>query len=280
MLDRLFQEKFNLDCYALLINYLGCFEDRQRFKEKLYAFLASVEDKICENCKIRKEHNIMRVFDCKVATCIAVYQNAPHIADNLCSACTAEWQHLQIALQLLSISFTYKPTLVRGLDYYDKTVFEFVSDNLGAQSAFCSGGRYNRLATELGAKHDIPSIGAAIGIERLLLLLEPIKDKLSLQPTKPLYLILPLAQEQHGTALLLADTLHAHALCVDVLLEKDSLKSMMRKANKMGARYVLLIGSEEQQQREVTVKNMLDGNEERVKQVNLVSYLTDAVRTS
>jgi len=274
MLDRLFQEKLTLDTFALQLNFLGCFEDRQRFKIVLEKFLKSVEHQICETCKVRREHNSMRVFDCKTQTCKELYTNAPHIADNLCSGCAEEWQTLQTHLQLLSISYSYNPTLVRGLDYYDKTVFEFVSFDLGSQNAFCSGGRYNRLANELGAKHEVPSIGAAIGIERVLLLLEPIKDRLVMEQPLPLHLILPLGKEQHSLALLLADTLHAHDLCVDILVDDESVKSMMRKANKMGAHYCLLIGSDEQQAREVTVKNMLTGQEERVNQVDLVNYLS------
>lgn len=276
MLDRLFQEKLTLDTFALQLNFLGCFEDRQRFKEVLQKFLNGVQDQICQTCKVRKEHNIMRVFDCKVEMCKELYANAPHIVDNLCDSCSQEWQTLQTHLQLLSISYSYNPTLVRGLDYYDKTVFEFVSHDLGSQNAFCSGGRYNRLATELGARHDVPSIGAAIGIERLLLMLEPIKDKLMLPQPLPLHLIVPFSKEQHSLALLLADTLQVHELCVDILLDEDSVKSMMRKANKMGAHYCLLIGSDEQQAREVTVKNMVTGQEERIKQVDLVNYLNVA----
>ncbi len=273
MLDRLFQEAFKLDVYALLINYLGCFDDRQRFKKKLYEFLNNVQEQLCADCLLRKEHNILRVFDCKVATCRVLYENAPRIADNLCKECEAEWHRLQDQLHILSISFSYSPYLVRGLDYYDKTVFEFVSDNLGAQRAFCGGGRYNRLATQLGAPTDVPAVGASIGIERLTLLLEPMMAQLPLEMPPTLHIIIPLSKEQHSLALLLADELQAQQLCVDIMLEDDSLKSMMRKANKMGARYVLLIGSQEQEARKVMVKDMITGSEELIDQTALVSYL-------
>lgn len=273
MLDRLFHEKFNLDNYALLLNFLGCFEDRQKFKKKLHDFLNSVQDKLCSDCLVRKEHNIMRIFDCKVPTCKEIYKNAPHIADCLCDCCKQEWQQLQDQLHLLSVSYSYSPLLVRGLDYYDKTVFEFTSDNLGAQTAFCGGGRYNRLATQLGASKDFPCVGASIGIERLLLLLEPIMDRLQLPPEPSLHIIIPVALEQQPLALLLADELQAHNLCVDIFLEGDSLKSMMRKANKMGASFVLIIGSDEQAARKVMVKKMVTGQEELLDQTAVVTYL-------
>jgi histidyl-tRNA synthetase len=273
MLDRLFQEKFTLDTYALLVNFLGCFEDRQQFKKILYDFLSSVQNKICADCIVRKEHNIMRVFDCKVPTCKELYTNAPRIADNLCKTCQVEWQQLQDQLHLLSISFSYSPYLVRGLDYYDKTVFEFTSDNLGSQTAFCGGGRYNRLATHLGAAEDSACVGASIGIERLLLLLEPVMDRLQLPTESPLTIIMPMGMEQQPLALLLADELHAHNLCVDIFLEGDSLKSMMRKANKMGAAHVLIIGSNEQAARKVMIKKMVTGHEELVDQTTVAAYL-------
>lgn len=273
MLDRLFQERLLLDAYALQINFLGCPDDRARFKEVLHSFLNDHEKQLCSNCLVRKEHNILRIFDCKVETCKEIYKKAPHITDYLCASCKDEWQRLQINLQLLSISYTINPNLVRGLDYYDKTVFEFMSTDLGSQNAFCGGGRYSRLATALGAKHDVPSIGAAIGIERVLLLLEPIKDRLALPQPPPLQVIVPFSPEQHGLALLLADTLHAQNFCVDTLLEQESIKSMMRKAHKMGAQHCLLIGPDEQQTREVTVKNMITGHEERMKQVDVAAYL-------
>ncbi|MFI5333503.1 MAG: His/Gly/Thr/Pro-type tRNA ligase C-terminal domain-containing protein, partial [Candidatus Babeliales bacterium] len=174
---------------------------------------------------------------------------------------------------LLSVSYHHNPTLVRGLDYYSKTVFEFVSGNLGAQNAFCAGGRYDQLVSNLGGNQDQPSIGAAIGIERLMLLLEASNNPLLIPQPLPLHVIIPLSVQQHSLALLLADELQAQALATEILLEGDSLKSMMRKANKLGAKYCLLLGEDEQSKREVTVKNMVTGQEERIAQTALVGYL-------
>lgn len=144
--------------------------------------------------------------------------------------------------------------MVRGLDYYTKTVFVFDSPSLGAQSEFCGGGRYNQLVSQLGGKVDQPSIGAAIGIDRTLLLLEQIRDTLALPQQPALHVILPIEEKQYSLALLLADTLQHNGLCTDVLLEGGSIKSMMRKANKMGAKYALIVGADEQQEKKEGVK--------------------------
>ena len=275
MLDRMFHEQLGLNNFALLINFIGCFEDRVAFKVELLEFLATDTARdICDLCTVRKDTNIMRIFDCKNPVCQTIYQKAPHIADNLCEPCDGEWKQLQEQLSLLSVSFVYKPTLVRGLDYYNKTVFEFVSDNLGAQNAFCAGGRYDSLVAQLGGKQDQPSVGAAIGIERLVLLLEPAKDQLRMPQAPALHVIIPMGAEQQTLALLLADELQAADLCTELLLDGDSLKNAMRQANKLGASYCLLLGSDEQATRTVTVKNMITSASERMPQIDVIKFLS------
>ncbi|KKP35346.1 MAG: Histidine-tRNA ligase [candidate division TM6 bacterium GW2011_GWF2_32_72] len=274
MFDRLFTEKCMLQNYVLQINFLGCPEDRKLFKEKLYKFLESKSDQICQKCLERKEKNILRVLDCKIETCQKNYEKAPKITDSLCGECSKEWQKLQETLEILSISFIINSKLVRGLDYYNKTVFEFVSDSLGAQSAFCAGGRYDNLVKEVGAKEDFPSVGAAIGIERMLLLLEEVQDKLSLPQPKVLTVIMPVEEAQNELALLVADELQAHNLCTEVMLEGDSFKSMMRKANKLGAKHVIILGEDEQKNGTLTIKNMLTGTQNVIPQSEVVKYLS------
>lgn len=276
MLDRLFTDVFKLDNYALVINFLGTPEDRVAHRAALLAFLNKHVDDLCETCKIRKDTNIMRVFDCKNEHCGQLYQRAPMITDYLSPASEREWQEVRNNLELLGVSYSHRPTLVRGLDYYSKTVFEFVSDNLGAQNAFCGGGRYDSLAKQLGAHHDQPSLGAAFGIERLLLLLDPIRDQLSLSHEPALNLILPLTQAQQPLALLLAESLRLQKIDVDVLLDYDSLKDMMRHANKVAATYVLIIGEDEQRLQTVTIKNMITGVSETVAQIDVALYLKKA----
>ncbi|MCK5632207.1 histidine--tRNA ligase [bacterium] len=273
MLDRFFHEKLKLTNGALLINFLGCPDDRKAFRILLAEFLNNLPGDICDTCKVRKDTNIMRVFDCKNPDCQKLYRNAPRMTDNLCDGCGQEWQILQDQLQLLSVSFSVDHTLVRGLDYYSKTVFEFVSDNLGAQSSICGGGRYNQLVSQLGGAKDQPSIGVAIGIERLLLLLEQNRSELPLPSAPALHVILPMTKQHHSLALVLAGTLQANNLCTDILLEGNSLKSMMRTANKLGAKYSLILGDQEQIDGTVTVKNMMTSESKIIKQVDLSSYL-------
>ena len=274
MLDRFFHEKLHLNNYALVINYLGCFADRKTYQILLKEFLESPEAAgICSTCIERKDKNSMRIFDCRSPSCQEIYRNAPTIVDNLCSACTTEWTQLQEQLHLLSVSYACKPTLVRGLDYYCKTVFEFVSDNLGAQNTFCGGGRYDQLVTQPGGKQDQPSIGAAMGLERIMLLLNPMPQALIMPQPPALHVIIPMSAEHISLALLIADTLAAAGLSVDALVEQDSVKSMLRQTNKIGAAYALLIGDEEHQSRSITVKNMLTSAQETIKQIDLVAYL-------
>jgi histidyl-tRNA synthetase len=274
MLERLFHEELKINNFALLINFLGCADDRARYKQKLHEFLTLHASALCALCLERKERNILRVLDCKNPSCQASYRAAPVITDFLCDECAQEWKLLQRLLHELSVSYTHAPHLVRGLDYYNKTIFEFVSVGaLGSQSTFCAGGRYDGLARQLGSKHDYPSIGAAIGVERTVLLLEALKDQLQINKPAPLHLIIPLGFDQQPLALHIADELHARALRADILLESGSLKSMLRKADARHAWTSILIGPEEQQGLYVTVKDMRSGTEIQVPQRELADFL-------
>jgi histidyl-tRNA synthetase len=272
MLDRLFSEVFKLDCYALTIHFLGCQQDRENFKATVHSFLDAHIQQLCDQCKVRKEKNILRVFDCKQESCKALYVSAPRMTDQLCTVCAEEWKELQYLLELLSISYTIVHTLVRGLDYYNKTVFEFVSMNLGAQNAFCGGGRYE-LMKQLGAQHEQSSLGVAIGIERLMLLLEPISAKLPLPQKERLHVILPFSKEQHPLALLIADTLLRAHLCTEILYDENTIGKMLKKADKLGARYALIVGPDEQKINAVTVKDLQTGISETIAQTMLISRL-------
>lgn len=274
MLDRLFSELFNLNNYVLKLNFLGNREERAVFSKKLYEYLKTIENDLCETCKVRMEKNILRVFDCKNEKCKALYQQAPELIDFLEEESKAEWERLKELLDILSVNYVYDKFLVRGLDYYNKTVFEFVSysEQLGAQNTFCGGGRWE-LAREFGMKYDVPSLGAAIGIGRLIMLLEQNRENLSLSSKPPLNLILPYSQAQQSLALLLAYELQSHNLCVDVLLDEHSISNMLRTANKMGAKHVLILGEDEQKNNTVTLKNMISGEQKTLKQIEVAEFL-------
>ncbi|MBV8660564.1 MAG: histidine--tRNA ligase [Candidatus Dependentiae bacterium] len=271
MLSNLFGEKLAIENFVLHINFLGQIEDREIFKIHLYKFLSEHDAILCETCRQRKETNILRVFDCKVEACSRLYKQAPKITDYLTPASQIEWQMVQDQLLQLSVTFVHDPYLVRGLDYYNKTVFEFIGTTLGAQNTFCGGGRYDSLAQQLGSKDQISAIGAGIGMERLLIVLEGQEEKFATQRPK-LVCIIPCALEQNGTALLIADSLQAVGVCVDVLLDEASLKSKLRKADKLQAAYAIVIGQEEQASNFVMIKNMMTGQDEKVSQADLEKY--------
>jgi len=273
MLDTLFADNLKLESYALHLNFLGTTGDREKHKKALIQFLDKNKTKLCKTCLERKDTNPMRIFDCKQESCQTLYKKAPKITDYLSQESEKEWEELKQQLDLLSVTYNENPMLVRGLDYYNKTVFEFISQDLGSQNAFCGGGRYDQLVKEIGGKEDQPSIGAAIGIERLLLLLEPIKDQLPLPQPAALTVIIPIEPEQNPIALLIAQELLHHNKTVDILVDEASIKSKMRKANKLGAQWAIIIGPEEQKNKVAILKNMIKGTDEIVSQVELVKKI-------
>jgi histidyl-tRNA synthetase len=274
MLDSLCSQHLRIENYTLHLNFLGTPHDRAAHKQALLTFLEKHAHTLCQTCLTRKDANTLRIFDCKSPTCQELYTHAPRITDYLCPESDREWRQLKEHLDLLSVTYIEEPTLVRGLDYYNKTVFEFVSHDLGAQSAFCGGGRYDHLVKEIGGNEDQPSIGAAFGVGRLMLIMEHIKDRLPLSQPKTLSIIIPLGPEQHSLALLVADALHQHNICCTVLLDDSSLKSKMRKTNKLGAKWVILLGPEEQETHHAKLKNMVTSTEEVVAQTELVKRIS------
>lgn len=272
MLDTLFGMLLRITPYVIKLNFLGCLDDRRTHKAALLEFLEKNIDTICETCKKRKDANTLRVLDCKNDACQKLYATAPFITQHLCEACNSEWVELQTHLQLLGVNFILDKMLVRGLDYYQKTVFEFSSNQLGSQTAFCGGGRY-LLGKEVGAANDYASIGVGIGIERVLMLLELIKDTLPLAIESRLHVIIPMTKEQDTLGLLLAHELRRENLACDIIFDKASATNMMKKANKMGAAWVLIIGETESQNNTVMLKNMLTGESTPVKQCDLIKAL-------
>lgn len=273
MFDVLFSEIFKFEHYITKLNFLGCSADRKAHREKLVEFLHASTESICDTCIVRRDKNPLRVFDCKNESCKKHYAKAPLLTDFLCSECKNEWQQLQELLSILSVNVVLDPWLVRGLDYYNKTVFEFVSnDALGAQNAFGGGGRYN-LGKDVGADDDLHCVGAGLGFERLAMLVESNKSKLLIPETPALHVLVPFTEEQVPLCLLLADQLQAHGLCVDVILDIAAIGKMMKRVHTMGATWALVIGPDEQAQQMVSAKHMSSGKTESIKQADLLSFL-------
>lgn len=268
MLYTLFLEELAIDTFVLKINYLGQLSDRQEYVVALQTFLENKKSDLCQTCQTRLQTNVLRILDCKSENCQQLLQEAPTLFDFFSPETKQEWQQLCNSLHDLSVTFIHDPQLVRGLDYYNKTVFEFVSTALGAQSAFCGGGRYDGLAQQLGSKQEIPAIGGAIGMERLLMVLEHQKENLS-EKRSPLICVIPFAIEQQTLAMLLADHLQSHGKSVDILFDGTSIKNKMKKAHNMGAQFVLFLGENEQKTNSVMVKNMITGDEKMVLQTEV-----------
>jgi len=272
MLQVLFAEVLGVTDFVLKINFLGEPEDRKKFCEQLVITLTPHKEKLCGVCQVRLEANPLRILDCKSPECQQLTLQVPKLSSFFSQETMQEWQLLQETLQELAITFVVDDQLVRGLDYYNKTVFEFVSVNLGAQNTFCGGGRYDGLAQQLGSKVAVPALGCGIGMERLLMILEPQKQILSIPPL-PLACIVTMDQAQNKLALHLADYLIAHGKCVELLLDDQKIKNKMKRAHDLKATYVLILGDDEQKNNTVTVKNMVTGTQETVLQTELVGKL-------
>lgn len=269
-LENFFTNVLKLHDFVLSINFLGTPDDRAAHRTALLAFVQTKRTDLCTTCQDRIENNLLRIFDCKNPDCIALYKEAPHITDYLSEASATEWQLLNHYLDILSISRVHNPYLVRGLDYYHKTVFEFSSPLLGAQNAFCGGGQYD-LSKQLQLGKQVPAIGAAIGIERLLLLLEAAGAALPIPQPDPLYLIIPFEEEQVALALLTYQTLQQAGMRSEISL--NGIKKGLSKADKEGACCAILIGENEQKQSTVSIKNMSSGSVKIISQAELVSFL-------
>ncbi|ODS36571.1 MAG: histidine--tRNA ligase [Candidatus Altiarchaeales archaeon WOR_SM1_79] len=235
-----FFKKVGLNDVELQINTLGCEECRPRYKEELTQFLAKNVSGLCPDCKRRLETNPLRILDCKVETCREVVAGAPLVIEFICNECSGHFERVQEYLKILNTPFVLNPKMVRGLDYYTRTVFEAVSTKLGAQNAVTAGGRYDHLMRDIGGP-DIPGIGFAMGIERIVLLV-PEEGGMTQFPN---LFIAALGEKAQVKAFELANQLHLEGIKTEMDYEGRSLKAQMRRADKLNSRYVLIMGEEE-----------------------------------
>lgn len=238
------------------VTSIGCKKCRPDYKTALKSFLGSKLDTFCGDCKRRYDANPLRILDCKVPTCIESRKGSPPVLDYLCGECKDHFDSLRGYLELLKVPHTINPNLVRGLDYYTKTAFEVSSENLGSQSAVAAGGRYDSMVDEFGGP-STPGIGFAIGMERIIPL---IKDSVS-GASGPDLLICPLGAAAADKAFLLTEQLRTEGLWVEMNHESTSVRSQMRKANRIGARNVIVIGEEELKNNKIVLKNMISKEE-------------------
>lgn len=244
---------------TLEINSIGCPECRKKFQEALKAYFESYREQLCDTCKSRLERNPMRILDCKSPVCSEIAAGAPKIRDFLCDGCRAHFDAVQRYLTAMDIDFTVNPTIVRGLDYYTRTVFEFVSSEIGAQGTVCGGGRYDGLLEELGGK-PMPACGFGMGIERLLLLMEAQGVPFP-EPKKCDVYLVSMGEAAQVEAAALAEQLREEGLSAQFDTVGRGLKAQMKYADKIGAAYTVVLGDAELESRRVNLKNMRDGTQ-------------------
>ncbi len=240
---------------VLHLNSIGCSQCRKEYSKALIAYFTNRKNELCPTCLERLEKNPLRLLDCKVETCKAVAEQAPVVSDYLCDDCKNHQKKLCTALDTLGVEYVLDPKIVRGLDYYTGTVFEFVSTSIGAQGTVCGGGRYNNLCKEIGGK-EVPAVGFGMGLERLIMVMESLGISFGDAPKRKVY-IAPLGEEQYPVAMKLVADLRAKGVCADSDIVERSLKAQMKYADKCGYEYVVVLGADEVEKGIVTVKDMM-----------------------
>ena len=263
-------KKLGLKDTKLHINSIGCANCRKEYNKALYAYLKSHEGELCETCKERMEKNPLRVIDCKVDAGKGVIENAPRTIDYLDDECKQHFEELKSMLTELNIPFEVDTGIVRGLDYYTKTVFEFV-DSEGF--TLCGGGRYDGLIKEIDEKHDIPSAGFGMGIERIIYFLEKEGVELPSEEKPKLYVGI-LGKEARARAYTIVNELRQKGVVVETDYMDRSVKAQMKYANKIGAQYTVIVGDNELQAGCANVKNMENGETKEVKLDEIADYLS------
>lgn len=254
----------------LNINNIGCVDCRKAYSEALKTYFSAHIQDMCQTCRERLDKNPLRILDCKIETCKNIAVKAPCVLDFLCDKCHIHNEKLQKLLTQMDIPFILNPTIVRGLDYYTGTVFEFISTNIGSQGTVCGGGRYNNLVSDIGGK-SVPAVGFGMGLERLIMVMENAGLPLG-KPESPLIYIAPLGEEQYSIAMETVYKLRSKGISADTDLLARSLKSQMKYADKTGYKYVVVIGENEIENDTVVLKNMLDKNQREIKLSEIDNY--------
>lgn len=255
-------DRLGIKQLRLEINSIGCPTCRAEYHKALKEYFYGYKDELCETCNSRLEKNPMRILDCKSPVCSKIAQGAPKITDYLCNECKEHFASVQKYLDAAGVEYMVNPTIVRGLDYYTKTVFEFVTDFIGAQGTVCGGGRYDGLIEELGGKH-LPSLGFAMGIERLLMLM----DKQGIEIPKPSTCDLYVAVMGEKASLKSFEIIKAVRSC-GLIAETDivgrGLRAQMKYADKIGAKFSMVLGDNEIEQGKAVIKNMSNGEQTEI----------------
>ena len=266
-------EAVGLSGLSLQINSLGCPQCRTGFRNELRAYLFDKKAALCADCRRRADTNPLRVFDCKVEDCKALVSGAPTILDFIDENCRDHFHALQEDLRVLGVSFTVNPMLVRGLDYYNRTTFEIQTDRLGAQNAVLGGGRYDGLSRQLGGP-DHPAIGFALGMERLVALLE---EQARPETSSPELFMIGLGERAEKKVLQWIYELRRQGVWTEMDYSSKGLKAQMKRADRLSARRVLIVGEDEMASGKAVLRNMAAKTQEDISLENLVQNLKKVI---
>ena len=254
---RLFLERIGLEGLSFEVNSIGCEKCRPDYKKALLNFLSGKIDEFCPDCKRRYTFNPLRILDCKVKECIKLRVGAPKVTDFLCNDCREHFDALLSLLRLHNFPHIINPDMVRGLDYYTRTTFEVTSTKLGAQNTVAAGGRYDRLVEEFGGP-PTPAIGFAMGMERIVELLNA-SDRLKIPAPKVFIATIGAPAEKEG--LILAEKLRGKGFWVEINYASSSLRSQLRKADRLSSAYVFMLGDDEISSGKIKWKRLSDGSQ-------------------
>ncbi len=263
-------DELGLTGLSVAINSVGCPVCRPVIQERLKQFIGSNYNFLCEDCKRRFHTKPLRIMDCKNKTCQSYFSGLPNMRASHCQECRDHFNSVMEYLDVIGIPFQINPSLVRGLDYYTRTTFEIISDQLGAQNAICGGGRYDYLIEQFGGA-STPAVGFAFGMERAVLVLKKMSDLI--KKPNPLIFVAPLGFDQQARCFYIMDELRRAGIRCEMDYSKNDLKSQLKKANKLDADYTLIFGEEEQQKNIILVKNMRQRSQQEISLPHLVSFL-------
>ena len=247
---------------SLEINSIGCPKCRAEYHKALKEYFQGYQDQLCETCLGRLDRNPMRILDCKSPVCSKIAEGAPVMLDYLCGECREHFEGVKTCLDTMGIAYTVNPTIVRGLDYYTKTVFEFVTTDIGAQGTVCGGGRYDGLIEQMGGK-PTPAMGFAMGLERLILTMESQGCDFEEPKSCDLY-IAPMDESAVPLTMQLGQQLRISGYQVEYDVMQRGLKAQMKYANKIGASFVMVLGGNELAEKKAKLKNMETGEQTEI----------------
>ncbi len=271
VLDQIYKS-FGISEYQVRVNSVGCNQCRNSYKETLKQFFKPKLQELCEQCQKRFDRAAMRILDCKRETCRDIAKSAPLITHCLCADCKAHHEKMKHCLTKANVTFEEDPYIVRGLDYYTRTAFEFTSNLLGAQDALGGGGRYDGLSARFGAE-SFPAVGFGLGMERLMIALQE-KQLLPETASAPVFFFAPIGEKAFEILYPLSLRLKRHGIWCDMSYDKTKgLKWFLKQANRVNAKYSLLLGDEELKNNIAVLKDMKQGSQENIPLASLENEL-------